>query len=582
MNSTWIGREVLGRYRIVSDLGKGAMSVVYLAEQPIGNTTRNVAVKAMKRELSESAQFVDRFHREAVLMTELRHPNTIKILDSGTLDDGTLVIVMEYIDGEPLNERLERGIFKPAQVDRILLQLCGALNEAHERGIAHRDLKPENILLERHLHRDDFVKLMDFGIASDIDDAEAVAQSVGGRWMGTPPYMSPEQFAGGHVDRRSDIYSLGVICYELLTRKLPFEADNSQAWLLAHTALPPKPILEYRPNLHHRKARAIMRALSKSPDERHSDVLAFLREFTGYQDALEASDQLQSGVDIEPTTSLFPALPALDSKKRATSEPAKVVKAPALQVPNLTPSAPLAALSEQGESAFKPGMSLDFELDVPSAGVEAQGPLASVVVSGSSEAAQPRHETMKESPEASVLSAHAQTESRPAPTSHVDMTQAGWDKDILDLDAPEPTRKPVVQPAASAAVREAPKKEPKIPKKVLVYGAIAFAVLLIGSIFWMAQGDDVEMSMARSNYKKSYHAALKDLKLRRDDDAWRQSVEGRVTAEKVLEGARKQIRSSFANGRCGFAQAAYIEVSVEEVQEQLRNEFTEACPAPSF
>lgn len=528
--------------------------MVYLAEQPIGNTTRNVAVKVMKRELSQSEQFVDRFHREAVLMTELRHPNTIKILDSGTHDDGTLVIVMEYIDGEPLSERLARGIFKPAQVDRVLLQLCGALHEAHERGIAHRDLKPENILLERHLHRDDFVKLMDFGIASDIDDAVAVAKSVGGQWMGTPPYMSPEQFTGDHVDRRSDIYSLGVICYELLTRKLPFDADNPQAWLLAHTALPPKPILELRPNLHPRKASAIMRALAKSPDERHPDVLAMLREFTGYRDTLEASDQLQSGVDIEPTTSLFPALPPKGAP---------------------TPAAAVAALPAHPDSAFRPGMKLDFELDLSQAhDATAQAALqmpAVGEVGGEANGAGAPHASERAS----------KVEPKTNGGQVAATSQQGWGSDILEMDAPEVKQKPVVQPAAQVALKEPP-PSPALPKKYLMAGAIALGALLIGWIFWAFQGDDVEMSVARSNYRKSYQAALKDLKSRRDDDAWRQSVEGRVTEEKVLEGARQQIRASFADRRCGFAQAAYIDVSVQDVQEQLKSEFTEACPAPSF
>lgn len=160
-------------------------------------------------------------------------------------------------------------------------------------------------------------------------------------------------------------------------------------------------------------------------------------------------------------------------------------------------------------------------------------------------------------------------------------SQQGWGSDILEMDAPEVKQKPVVQPAAQVALKEPP-PSPALPKKYLMAGAIALGALLIGWIFWAFQGDDVEMSVARSNYRKSYQAALKDLKSRRDDDAWRQSVEGRVTEEKVLEGARQQIRASFADRRCGFAQAAYIDVSVQDVQEQLKSEFTEACPAPSF
>lgn len=287
-----IGRVLLGRYRIDSVLGEGGMGKVYLAEQKMGAATRKVAIKTLHPELSGDPQLVARFHRESETVIELSHPNTIQFYDFGELEDDTLIIVMEYIEGEDLAHVLQRGALDPARADKLLIQICGSLHEAHQRGIVHRDLKPENILLTDRGGQTDFVKVLDFGIAkrSEAEDQSSAKLTKQGMVLGTPPYMSPEQFSGQALDARSDIYSLAVMAYEMLAGSLPFEANTPWEWATKHLTAEPAPF-ESHPhtaNLPPQKKNAVMRALSKNRDQRHSTVLEFLQELTGYQDAQAA------------------------------------------------------------------------------------------------------------------------------------------------------------------------------------------------------------------------------------------------------------------------------------------------------
>ncbi len=287
-----VGKIFEDRYRIVSLLGEGGMGKVYLAEQKMGTATRKVAIKTLLPELGSDPQLVARFHRECETVIELSHPNTVQFFDFGELSDGTLFIVMELIEGESLADVLQRGALDPGRVDKILIQICGSLHEAHSRGVVHRDLKPENILLTDRAGQTDFVKVLDFGIAkrSEADDGSKAKLTKQGMVLGTPPYMSPEQFSGQALDARSDIYSLGVMAYEMLTGRLPFEARTPWEWATKHLTEQPKPI-ELQPGgaaVGPRKRAAIQRALSKNRDERQPEVLTFLHEFTGLQDAQAA------------------------------------------------------------------------------------------------------------------------------------------------------------------------------------------------------------------------------------------------------------------------------------------------------
>lgn len=288
-----LGRILLGRYRVVKVLGEGGMGKVYLAEQKMGTATRKVAIKTLHPELSGDPQLVARFHRECETVIQLHHPNTVQFYDFGDLEDNTLFIVMEFIEGEDLSKRLERDRrLDPAMVDKLLIQICGSLAEAHERGVVHRDLKPENVLLTTRGGQVDFVKLLDFGIAkrSEAEDEKSAKLTKQGMVLGTPPYMSPEQFSGQQLDLRSDIYSLAIMTYEMITGQLPFEARTPWEWATKHLTAQPVPI-QQQPGgagLADHKAAAIMRGMSKDREARQGSALQFMHELTGIGDAQAA------------------------------------------------------------------------------------------------------------------------------------------------------------------------------------------------------------------------------------------------------------------------------------------------------
>jgi eukaryotic-like serine/threonine-protein kinase len=282
-----IGKVLLGRYRVIEVLGEGGMGKVYLAEQRMGTATRKVAIKTLHPELGNDPQLIARFHRECETVVELSHPNTVQFYDFGDVD-GTLIIVMEYIEGESLAHVLERGPVDTTRADRILIQICGSLHEAHQRGVVHRDLKPENVLLTARGGQEDFVKVLDFGIAKrcEAEDRAQPNLTKQGMVLGTPPYMSPEQFSGLTLDPRSDVYSLGVLAYEMLAGQLPFDAQTPWEWATKHLTAEPTPI-EAHPTaalLPERQRAAIMRALSKDPAARQASVQEFMHAFTGLND----------------------------------------------------------------------------------------------------------------------------------------------------------------------------------------------------------------------------------------------------------------------------------------------------------
>ncbi|MDQ3035183.1 MAG: protein kinase, partial [Myxococcota bacterium] len=287
-----IGKVLMGRYRPTQLLGEGGMGRVYIAEQKMGAATRKVAIKTLHPELSQDPQIVARFHRESETVIELSHPNTIQFYDFGELENGTLFIVMEYIEGRALAAEMEKGRIDVGRIDKILIQVCGSLHEAHGRGIVHRDLKPDNVLLTDRGGQTDFVKVLDFGIAKkdDAEDPSKQKLTKQGMVLGTPPYMSPEQFSGKLLDARSDIYSLGVMVYEMITGVLPFEAKTPWEWATKHLTASPAPFEAHQGTMSvpQNKKNAVMRALSKDREQRQATILDFLQEFTGYQDAQSA------------------------------------------------------------------------------------------------------------------------------------------------------------------------------------------------------------------------------------------------------------------------------------------------------
>jgi serine/threonine-protein kinase len=293
-NDPFLGREILnGEFRILQRIGTGGMGSVYKAEQPEMN--RMVAIKILHPKLTNRQDLASRFRREARAMAQLSHPNTVKVFTYGELDDGSLYIVMEFLEGRNLNRAVKRD--GPMAVERaipILVQVCGALQEAHSEGIIHRDLKPENIFLSKQMGIEEYPKVLDFGLAK-VTEQQMRPGSVNltqeGMVFGTPEFMSPEQAQGQTLEATSDIYSLAVILYEALTGKLPFDAKSPMEYIQKHVVEPPILLSERVDALKFPKGldEVIGKALSKNPKDRYQSAIEFaaaLRPFAGEAGAL--------------------------------------------------------------------------------------------------------------------------------------------------------------------------------------------------------------------------------------------------------------------------------------------------------
>ena len=222
----------LGGYELIAKLGEGGMGVVYKARQL--SLRRLVALKVLAPDLARNTGYVQRFHREARLAAQLSHPNAVQVFDVGQ-DGGRHFIVMEYVDGSNLEERLQEGALDERRALAIIRDIAGALHQAHERGIVHRDIKPANILLAA----DGTAKLSDLGIAKDVSGKMSVSLTRTGGVIGTPHYMSPEQCEGRKdIDRRSDIYSLGITFYHMVTGREPFTGASPLAVMRHHLDTP--------------------------------------------------------------------------------------------------------------------------------------------------------------------------------------------------------------------------------------------------------------------------------------------------------------------------------------------------------
>jgi eukaryotic-like serine/threonine-protein kinase len=268
MSPTRVERDTMidGRYRVLKRIGSGGMAEVYCVEdQQLG---RRVALKLLHRRFADDEQFVERFRREASSAAGLSHPNIVGIFDRGEWD-GTYYIAMEFVEGRTLKDIVrERGAAPPEAAADITLQILRALRFAHQRGIVHRDIKPHNVLIDN----DGRVRVADFGIAragvSDMTETGSV--------MGTAQYLSPEQAQGKPVDARSDLYSTGVVLYELLTGRVPFDAESPVSVALMQVSEPPVPPMEVNPEVPPALDAVTMRAMEKDPARRYQDADEFV------------------------------------------------------------------------------------------------------------------------------------------------------------------------------------------------------------------------------------------------------------------------------------------------------------------
>jgi serine/threonine protein kinase len=270
--------QTIGNYRLTARLGEGGMGVVYLAEHPV--IGKKVALKAIHPELSRNAEVVSRFVTEAKAVNQIGHEHIVDIADFGTTPGGEFYFIMEYLQGEALSDRLKReGHLDATRAMVIGAQIADALDASHEQGIIHRDLKPENIFLVQRGGSKDFVKVLDFGLAKLTQTEEKVSHKTrAGSVMGTPYYMAPEQCEGKtEIDHRADIYSLGVLMFEMLTGKVPFGGDGYGEIIVKHITMPPPSVRSLVPELSAELDLILFRALAKDRTQRFQ-TMAELRD----------------------------------------------------------------------------------------------------------------------------------------------------------------------------------------------------------------------------------------------------------------------------------------------------------------
>jgi serine/threonine protein kinase/tetratricopeptide (TPR) repeat protein len=268
----------LGDFELERKVGQGGMGEVWLARQL--SLDRPVAVKVLPRSLATQENFIERFQREAKAAASLVHPNVIQIYAYG-IDEGTPYFAMEYVEGEDLQQRMRRSQLDWAEIVDMMIGVGSALSIAHEKGIIHRDIKPSNVMLDKT----GLVKVMDFGLAKATSGGpEAKSLTSAGLIMGTPNYLSPEQGRGDPLDGRSDLYSLGIVFYELLTGSLPFRADTPAGLIFKHVYEPPPPPLDVNPDLPPFLVEMTLKLLEKDPDDRYSNSGEFLADLGEFID----------------------------------------------------------------------------------------------------------------------------------------------------------------------------------------------------------------------------------------------------------------------------------------------------------
>src|SRR5918996_4759721 len=262
-SSSMIGTTLPGRYRLEAKLGSGGMSTVYLARDE--TLDRAVAVKVMHREMSEQVDQLERFRQEARAVAKLSHPNVVSVIDAGE-DGGHPYIVFEYVKGETLKQRIGRvGALDTQEAIAYAIEVARGLGVAHARNMVHRDIKPQNVLIDE----DGRAKLTDFGISRQLEQAGVTAT---GRVLGTTDYVAPEQAMGHGVDPRSDIYSLGVVFYEMLVGQVPFHADSQVGVAMKHVNEELPDVQQRRPEISAAAALVVERATAKDPAERYQAI----------------------------------------------------------------------------------------------------------------------------------------------------------------------------------------------------------------------------------------------------------------------------------------------------------------------
>ena len=300
-SSSMIGTVLSGRYRLEAKLGSGGMSTVYLASDD--TLDRPVAVKVMHREMSEQEDQLQRFRQEARAVAKLTHPNVVAVIDAGE-DGGHPYIVFEYVKGETLKQRIGRvGALDTQEAIAYAIEVARGLSVAHARKMVHRDIKPQNVLIDEEGR----AKLTDFGISRQLEQDGVTAT---GRVLGTTDYVAPEQAMGKDIDTRSDIYSLGVVLYEMLIGQVPFHADSQVGVAMKHVNEELPDVQRRRPEASAAVALVVERATAKDPAERYQTVAEMIDDL---ETALEV-EAARAGTTTGEATSVLDALPPPERK----------------------------------------------------------------------------------------------------------------------------------------------------------------------------------------------------------------------------------------------------------------------------
>ena len=342
-----VGHNLEGRFQIIAELGEGAMGKVYLAEHPV--LGRQYAVKVLKETAAANKNLAERFRREAKIASRLDHPNIVVITDFGTMENGQLYLIMEYIDGESIRELIEKTSPRRLPMMRsleLIRQLSGAIGAAHRANIIHRDIKPDNILLGKNRIGGDLVKILDFGLAKIVEGSDMAKLTKAGDIFGSPYYMSPEQCVGEPSDHRADIYALGVVAFELLTGQVPFERKSIPAMIKAHLLdPPPRPssmLTAGEEPLPAELEEFVLRCLAKKREDRPQNALEFTQLVARFQ---EKHREVTEAAGVQrPAGAISAAMaqvqPAFEQAVRASQDALAAQPAPVAPVPAQVPGQP--------------------------------------------------------------------------------------------------------------------------------------------------------------------------------------------------------------------------------------------------
>src|SRR5947209_6674274 len=300
--STLLGTTLSGRYRLEARIGSGGMSTVYRALD--GTLQRQVAIKLMNREVATDSDQLERFRREARAVAQLSHPHVVGVIDAGE-DQGRPYTVLEYIEGETLKERIRRmGRLPITEAVAYAIEIARALGAAHARHIVHRDVKPQNVLIDE----EGSAKVTDFGIARTLDEEGLTAD---GRVLGTTDYVSPEQALGQPVTGQSDLYSLGIVLYEMLTGEVPFKGESQVAVAMKHVREMLPDVQRLRPEISAALAAVIETATAKRQEDRYANDTELIADL---EDVL-AIETARSGSATGEVTSVLRTLPSQTQRR---------------------------------------------------------------------------------------------------------------------------------------------------------------------------------------------------------------------------------------------------------------------------